>query len=291
MNARPEWLRVRAPKPEEAQEMQTVRDILAKHRLTTVCQGALCPNAIECWGARTATFMILGKVCTRACRFCAVPTGNPCGALDRDEPRRVAEAVRELGLRYVVLTSVDRDDLADGGAEMFAATIRRIKAEDRSVRVEALVPDFRGDPGAIATIAAAGADVLGHNLETVSRLTPLVRDPRAGYDLSLSVLARIKELSPGTVTKSSLMLGLGETHDEIIAALRDLRDVGVDIVTLGQYLQPTKSSYPVARYVPPDEFASLREEAHAIGFDYVVSGPYVRSSYHAAEAFAAVGRR
>ncbi len=287
MSSRPEWLRVRSPTPEEAREMRTVREVLRRYQLNTVCQAALCPNAVECWGRRTATFMLLGNVCTRACRFCAVPTGNPHGQVDRDEPRRVAAAVNALGLRYVVLTSVDRDDLPDGGAGIFAAAIRTIKETNPGVRVEALVPDFRGDEGALKTITGAGADVLGHNLETVRRITPLVRDRRAGYDQSLAVLNRFKELSPNTVTKSSLMLGLGETHAEIMAALSDLRAVNVDIVTLGQYLQPTKTAYPVARYVPPQEFSALREEALALGFRYVVAGPFVRSSYHAAEAFAA----
>ncbi len=270
--------------------MRAVRDVLARYRLTTVCQGAICPNAVECWSARTATFMLLGGVCTRACRFCAVPTGNPGGALDSDEPRRLSEAVRELGLRYVVLTSVDRDDLKDGGASVFAEAIRRIKEEDETILVEALVPDFGGNDGALATIAAAGADVIGHNIETVRRITPLVRDPRAGYELSLSVLSRLKELAPDTITKSSLMLGLGEERDEISEALSDLRSVGVEIVTLGQYLRPTDAAYPVARYVPPEEFAELREEALGCGFSYAVAGPFVRSSYRAAEAYAAAVR-
>jgi len=269
--------------------MRVVRDILAGHRLTTVCQGALCPNAVECWGQRTATFMILGEVCTRACRFCAVPTGNPNGALDRDEPQRLAEAVGELGLRYVVLTSVDRDDLPDGGASVFAEAVRRIKK--KGVRVEALVPDFGGNDDAIATIAAAGPDVIGHNLETVRRITPLVRDPRAGYERSLSVLSRLKGLSPDTITKSSLMLGLGEERGEVLEALSDLRDVGVEIVTLGQYLRPTDAAYPVDRYVPPEEFTELRDEALGLGFSYAVAGPFVRSSYCAAEAYAAAVRR
>ncbi len=288
MSTRPEWLHVRAPLPEEAREMRKVRETLSRYRLTTVCQRARCPNAVECWGARTATFMLLGGTCTRACRFCAVPTGNPHGAVDRDEPQRVAEAVQELGLRYVVLTSVDRDDLPDGGAEIFAAAIRAIKERDGSIRVEALIPDFSGDTAALEAVTRAGADVIGHNLETVRRITPRVRDPRAGYELSLQVLARVKALSPGVVTKSSLMLGLGETNEEILEALRDLKEAGVDIVTLGQYLQPTRAAYPVARYLPPEEFRILREEALALGFDYVAAGPYVRSSHHAAEAFAAV---
>ena len=287
MSSRPAWLRVRAPSPPAAREMQTVRGVLSRHRLTTVCQGALCPNAVECWGARTATFMLLGDTCTRACRFCAVPTGNPHGMVDRDEPRRVAAAVRTLGLRYVVLTSVDRDDLPDGGASVFAAAIRKIKGVDPEIRVEALVPDFGGDADDLEPIADAGAAVIGHNLETVRRLTPAVRAPRAGYDLSLEVLARLKESAPAAVTKSSLMLGLGETHAEILDALRDLRDVGVEVVTLGQYLRPTEGTIPVARYVPPQEFAALRAEALELGFSYVVAGPYVRSSYRAAAAYAA----
>ena len=287
---RPDWIKVRVPSAGDAAEMRAVRKVLAEYRLTTVCQGAICPNAVECWSARTATFMLLGEVCTRACRFCAVPTGNPGGALDRDEPRRLADAVRDLGLRYVVLTSVDRDDLPDGGASVFAEAIRRIKEEDEAILVEALVPDFGGNDDALATIARAGADVIGHNIETVRRITPLVRDPRASYDRSLSVLSRVKELSPDTITKSSLMLGLGEERDEVLEALRDLRGVGVDIVTLGQYLRPTDAAYPVARYVPPEEFDELREEALVIGFGYAVAGPFVRSSYRAAEAYAAARR-
>ena len=236
MSARPAWLTVRGPSAEAAAGIRGMREVLARYRLTTVCQEAVCPNAGECWGRRTATFMILGDVCTRACRFCAVQTGAPGGAIDGEEPERVAAAARELGLAHVVLTSVDRDDLPDGGAAQFAATIRALQRAP-GVRVEALVPDFSGDGTAIATLAEAGADVVGHNLETVRRLTPALRDRRAGYDRSLDVLSRFA--ARGCLTKSSLILGLGETRGEILGALRDLRDVGVSAVCLGQYLRPT----------------------------------------------------
>ena len=285
MTQRPVWLKVKAPSQRAAEEMRSVREVLSRHRLTTVCQGAICPNAAECWGRRTATFMLLGEVCTRACRFCAVPTGNPAGVVDWEEPERLAAAVEELGLAYVVLTSVDRDDLADGGAGVFAAAVETIKARHPSTRVEALVPDFSENEDAIATVAAAGADVIGHNLETVERLSSELRDRRAGYERSLRVLAQFKERMPNRVTKSSLMLGLGERRDEVLAALQDLRRAGVDAVTLGQYLQPTPHSAPIARYLPPEEFDGLAETAKDLGFRFVVSGPLVRSSYHAAELF------
>ena len=262
-----------------------MRELLSRYGLTTVCQGAICPNAVECWGRRTATFMLLGKVCTRACRFCAVPTGDLGGDVDHDEPTRVGEAVAELGLSYVVLTSVDRDDLEDGGARFFAETIRRIKEYSPDVRVEALVPDFSGDGRAISVVAGAGADVIGHNLETVKRLTPLLRDRRASYALSLQVLERFKSLSNGVLTKSSLMLGLGERRNEIVEALRDLRRVGVDILTLGQYLRPTECAVPVVRYLKPTEFDRLAVVARELGFQSVAAGPLVRSSYRAASVF------
>jgi len=226
----PEWIRVRAPNSEEADGIRAMRELLRRHRLTTVCQGAVCPNAVECWGARTATFMLLGDVCTRACRFCGVTTGDPTGAVDQDEPRRLAEAVAELGLRYVVLTSVDRDDLPDGGAGLFAAAVERVKEKSPGIRVEVLVPDFRGDPRALDRLAVSGADVFGHNVETVRRLTPMLRDGRAGYDQSLAVLADFAERSAGVV-KSGLMVGLGETRSEIRETLADLRGAGVGIVT------------------------------------------------------------
>lgn len=263
--------------------MRTIREVLSRYRLTTVCQGAICPNAAECWAEATATFMLLGNVCTRACRFCAVPTGHPDGIVDWEEPARLAAAVEELGLSYVVLTSVDRDDLADGGASLFAKTIAMIKECRPSTKVEALVPDFSENEESIRKVSNAGAHVIGHNLETVKRLTPQLRDRRAGYERSLRVLARFKELAPDRVLKSSLILGLGERRGEVLAALRDLRTAGVDAVTLGQYLRPTPRAAPIVRYLSPAEFDELAESARDMGFRFVVSGPLVRSSYHAAE--------
>jgi len=285
MPERPAWLKVKAPSPTEAEGMRAVRDILSRYRLTTVCQGAVCPNATECWGARTATFMLLGEVCTRGCRFCAIPTGNPHGIVDREEPNRLAKAVRELGLSYVVLTSVDRDDLADGGAALFAAAITEIKRRSPQVRIEALVPDFSEQEGSLRRVATAGADVIGHNIETVRRLSPQLRDYRAGYDRSLRVLATFKDLAPQVITKSSLMLGLGENREEILTTMEDLRKAQVDAITLGQYLPPTRKAAPLARYLAPREFDELADEARKIGFRFVVSGPLVRSSYHAARLF------
>jgi lipoic acid synthetase len=285
MTTRPAWLRIKAPSPQGAAGMRVIRDVLDRYSLTTVCQGAICPNAAECWSKQTATFMLLGKVCTRACRFCAVPTGNPKGAVDWEEPNRLAAAVRELGLSYVVLTSVDRDDLTDGGASVFAAAIKTIKERHSAARVEALVPDFSGNEEAIATVAAANPDGIGHNLETVRRLTPTLRDRRADYDRSLQVLAQFKKRSSDSLLKSSLILGLGERREEVLTALGDLRRVGVDAVTLGQYLQPTPHAAPVARYLSPAEFDELAEAAQDMGFRSVLSGPLVRSSYHAAELF------
>jgi lipoic acid synthetase len=229
--------------------------------------------------------MLLGEMCTRGCRFCAVPTGNPHGIVDKEEPTRLAKAVRELGLSYVVLTSVDRDDLTDGGAALFAEAISRIKERSPSVRVEALVPDFSEQEGSLRRIATAGADVIGHNIETVRRLSPQLRDHRAGYDRSLRVLSTFKNLAPQVVTKSSLMLGLGEEEEEIFTTLEDLREARVDALTLGQYLPPTSKAAPLARYLAPREFAELADDARKIGFRFVVSGPLVRSSYHAARLF------
>jgi lipoic acid synthetase len=281
----PEWIRVRAPRPSEADGIREMRDLLQRHRLTTVCQGAVCPNAVECWGARTATFMLLGDLCTRACRFCSVTTGDPGGVVDRDEPERLAAAVAELGLRYVVLTSVDRDDLADGGSELFAASVDRLKAKVDGIRVEVLLPDFRSDRSALDRLLATGANVFAHNVETVRRLTPRWRDRRAGYEQSLSVLAVLSERAEKRKVKSGLMVGMGETRREILGALTDLRGVGVDIVTIGQYLRPNQRAAPVERYVPPAEFDGIAAEAEGMGFGAVIAGPLVRSSYHAPKAY------
>jgi lipoic acid synthetase len=265
--------------------MRLVRDLLDRHGLTTVCQGAICPNTVECWGARTATFMLLGDLCTRACRFCGVKTGDPKGVVDRDEAERLAAAVAELGLGYVVLTSVDRDDLADGGAGLFAAAIDRVKGEMDDVRIEALIPDFQGDRGALDRLLVTEVDVVGHNVETVRRLTPRLRDRRAGYEQSLAVLAHLSERAEGRCIKSGLMIGLGERRSEIRETLAELRGAGVDIVTIGQYLRPSERAVPVERYVPPGEFDEIRAEAESEGFGAVVAGPLVRSSYHALRAY------
>ncbi len=279
---KPPW--IKAPLP-TGPEVARLRGLVQELRLHTVCQEALCPNLGECWGHGTMTIMILGGVCTRACRFCAVATGNPKGFVDREEPRRVAEAIARLGVRYVVLTSVDRDDLPDGGAGQFALTVRAIRAQAPGVRVEVLTPDFQGDLEAVRTVLDAGPDVFAHNLETVRRLTPKVRDPRAGYDQSLKVLAFAKRYAPHILTKSSLMLGLGEREEEIREAMRDLRAVGVDILTLGQYLRPTPAHLPVERYVTPEEFKRYEAWGYEEGFLEVFSGPLVRSSYRADRVF------
>lgn len=279
---KPEWLRVGIRADGRLDRMV---EVLGRHRLHTVCQSARCPNLPRCWGAGTATFMILGDVCTRRCRFCSTRTGWPGGRVDPGEPRRIAAAVRELGLSYVVLTSVDRDDLPNGGAGQWARTIRAVREAAPGAVVEALVPDFSGDREALGEVLAAGPRVLGHNLETVRRLTPLVRDPRASYELSLEVLAAAKRLRPGVLTKSSLLLGLGEGEEEVREALRDLLSAGVDILVLGQYLRPGPEQLPVARYLPPAEFARWEEEARRMGFRAVVAGPLVRTSFRAAEVY------
>ncbi len=266
--------------------IEAVRNILERYRLNTVCSSALCPNVFECWGAGTATFMILGDTCTRACRFCAVRTGNPRGRVEYDEPERVAAAIAELGLDYVVITSVDRDDLPDGGASIFAETVRRIKEVSPGTLVEVLVPDFGGQEDSVRTVVRAGPDVFAHNIETVRRLTPTVRDRRASYDTSLRVLRFAKELG-APLTTSGLRLGLAEERGEVFEALRDMRGVGVDIVTIGQYIRPTSSArhLPVARWVPPEEFKELESVALQMGFKAVASGPLVRSSYRALETY------
>jgi lipoyl synthase len=279
--SKPAWLRARAP---SGAGFQAVKGIVKEHRLATVCEEAKCPNIGECWNAGTATIMLMGAVCTRACRFCSVDTGNPHGWLDADEPENAARSVELMKLKYVVLTSVDRDDLPDGGAGHYAACIQAIKRHNPNTAVEALTPDFQGVLRDVETVVGSGLEVFAQNIETVRRLTHPVRDPRAGYEQTLRVLAHSKEYRPSVLTKSSLMLGLGETDAEIEETLRDLRAVGVDIVTLGQYLRPTVNHLPVERFVTPGEFDRYRESALAMGFLECVSGPLVRSSYRAEQA-------
>jgi lipoic acid synthetase len=278
---KPPWLKARAP---SGAGFQAVRAIVREQRLATVCEEAKCPNIGECWNAGTATIMLMGAVCTRACRFCSVDTGNPHGWLDADEPENAARTVELMKLRYVVLTSVDRDDLADGGAAHYAACVRAIKRRNPHTAVEALTPDFQGVLADVAVVVDSGIEVFAQNIETVRRLTHPVRDPRAGYEQTLSVLAHAKRHRAGLLTKSSLMLGLGETDAEITTTLTDLRAAGVDIVTLGQYLRPTLNHLPVERFVTPGQFDRYREAALARGFLECVSGPLVRSSYRAEQA-------
>jgi lipoic acid synthetase len=280
---KPPWLKARAPTGEG---YGAVRALVKEHRLATVCEEAKCPNIGECWNAGTATIMLMGAVCTRACRFCAVDTGNPKGWLDAAEPENAARTVELMKLRYVVLTSVDRDDLPDGGAAHYAACVRAIKHRNPETAVEALTPDFRGVLADVATVVDSGIEVFAQNIETVRRLTHPVRDPRAGYEQTLDVLAYAKRRRPGMLTKSSLMLGLGESDSEIEETLADLRAAGVDIVTLGQYLRPTRNHLAVERFVTPQEFDRYREQALAHGFLECVSGPLVRSSYRAEQALA-----
>jgi len=280
--AKPPWLKARIPSGEGYDRLKhLVRD----HRLATVCEESMCPNIGECWNHGTATLMLMGAVCTRSCQFCAVDTGNPGGWLDPEEIDNAARTAEILGLEYVVLTSVDRDDLADGGARHYADCIRAIKARCPGIRVEALTPDFAGREADIATVVASGLDVFAQNLETVERLTHVVRDPRAGYQQTLRVLEFAGREQPDVLTKTSLMLGLGETDDEILSAMDDLRRADVDILTFGQYLRPTRNHLPVMRYVTPDDFARYRREGLARGFLEVVAGPLVRSSYRADRVF------
>ena len=273
---RPEWLRVRLRTDETYHQLK--RLMRSKH-LHTVCEEAHCPNIGECWGHRTATFLILGDVCTRNCRFCNVQSGRP-GPPDPDEPRHVAEAVREMGLRHAVITSVTRDDLPDGGASVFAEVVRQIRALVPGCTVEVLIPDFQGDVEALRIVMEACPDVLNHNVETVPRLFPRIQ-PRNRYEWSLRILKEAKRLQPGVLTKSGLMVGLGETEAEVLTVMEDLRGVGVDILTVGQYLQPSRSHWPVARYYTPEEFDAFREQGLRMGFRWVESGPLVRSSFHA----------
>jgi lipoyl synthase len=278
---KPPWLR--APMP-AGTAFDAVRETVREHRLATVCEEAKCPNIGECWNAGTATLMLMGAVCTRACRFCAVDTGNPQGWLDSEEPLNSARTVQLMKLKYVVLTSVNRDDLPDGGAAHFAACIRNIQALNPETAIEALTPDFQGQLAAVDTVLDTGLQVFAQNIETVRRLTHPVRDPRAGYGQTLDVLAHAKAHRPEVLTKTSLMLGLGETDAELEDALDDIRAANVDIITLGQYLQPTRNHLPIERWVTPQDFARYRESALRRGFLECVAGPLVRSSYRAERA-------
>ncbi len=281
--AKPDWLRVRlSSSPRYAEVKKRVHDL----KLSTVCEEAKCPNISECWSHGTATIMLLGSVCTRACRFCAVDTGNPNGWVDQDEPQKTADTVKAMQLQYVVLTSVDRDDLLDGGARHYAETIRRIKLLCPDTKVEALTGDFQGKMSDVQLVLDSGVDVFAQNIETVKRLTYPVRDPRASYEQTLDVLAYAKRSRPDMITKTSLMLGLGETEEEILATMDDLRAIKVDVLTLGQYMQPTRNHLPVQRYVSPEEFKALRESGLRKGFLELASGPMVRSSYRADRIFA-----
>jgi len=274
---RPEWLKARIPSGENYARLKSIIDT---RKLHTVCEEARCPNMGECWNHGTATFMILGDICTRSCGFCAVKTGRPT-ELDADEPRRVAEAVQLLGVRHAVITSVDRDELYDGGAQIFAETVRRIRSLSPETRIEVLIPDFKGEEFALDIVLDALPDILNHNMETVPRLYHDVR-PQAKYARSLELLGRAKRR--GFITKTGMMLGVGERTEEVVDVMTDLRGVNCDILTLGQYLQPTKDHLPVDRFVHPDEFRMLKEKGYAMGFRHVESGPLVRSSYHAETA-------
>jgi len=279
---KPSWLKVKMPGGARYNRIKARKAHLNLH---TVCEEARCPNIGECWGGGTATFMVMGGICTRGCRFCAVTTRRKGMDLDPDEPRNVAHAIAEMELDYVVLTSVDRDDLEDQGSGHFAACIEQIRVQAPGTMVEVLVPDFSGQEDLMRKVVVAAPDVLAHNVECVERLTPRVRDPRAGYRQSLDMLAAIKRMNPGMHTKSSLMVGIGETEDEMLQAMRDMRDVGVDFLTIGQYLQPTKKHLKVEFFVEPQQFERYEALGLEMGFRYVASGPLVRSSYKAGEFF------
>ena len=284
---KPDWLKIRPP----TQKFSEIKELVAHFGLHTVCEEAHCPNMSECWSTGTATFMVLGDTCTRGCKFCAIKTGNPKGVVNAAEPFMLAKCVKAMNalgsnkMDYIVITSVDRDDLPDQGAGHFASCIREVKAAAHGIMVEVLTPDFRGSRECVRTIVEAKPDVFDHNIETVKRLQRKVRDPRANYKQSLSVLAAAKELNPQVFTKSSIMLGLGETEDEVIEAMRDLRAIDVDMLTLGQYLRPSSWHLAVLEYVAPETFNKLKVAGEDLGFKYVAAGPFVRSSYRAGEFF------
>ena len=279
---KPKWIRMTAHQVNK--NFSEIKNSVADLKLSTVCEEAKCPNLSECWSRGTATFMLMGDTCTRACQFCSVNTGNPKGWLDEDEPKNIADTVFKMGLKYIVLTCVNRDDLADGGAEHFAKTVEEIKKKDSTIAVEVLTSDFNGSIESIKTVVESPIKVFAQNLETVERLTHPIRDPRAGYQKTLTVLKKAKELNPNIITKSSIILGMGETDEEIKKTFEDLRLHEVDIVTLGQYLRPTLNHLPIDRWVTPDEFEKYRKEGLEYDFKEVVSGPFVRSSYRAERA-------
>ena len=275
---KPKWLRI---KSQNSSKFRELKEIVSHKKLHTVCEEAMCPNIQECWSHGTATFMLLGSVCTRACKFCAVDTGNPKGQIDAKEPEKVANSIAQMNLKYAVLTSVNRDDLEDGGAMHFAQTVVSTKKDAPGVIIEALVPDFLGKRESIETLLDSNVEVFAQNLETINRLTHQVRDHRAGYEQTLEVLAYAKKYSPKTISKTSLMLGLGESEDELLESFNDIRSVGVDVLTLGQYMRPTINHLPVERWYSPEEFQYMKKLALDIGFKEVASGPLVRSSYRA----------
>uniref|UniRef100_A0A7V1EI27 Lipoyl synthase n=1 Tax=candidate division WOR-3 bacterium TaxID=2052148 RepID=A0A7V1EI27_UNCW3 len=282
LQKKPDWLKIKLP---YGNEFKDVFETLKSYNLSTVCQEARCPNIAECWAKKSATIMILGKICTRACRFCAVTTGNPKGYIEPDEPKNVAEVIKKFGLKYVVITSVNRDDLEDLGSTHYARTVQAIKQKNPDIKIEVLIPDFNCKDEFLKKIIDARPFIIGHNLETVQRLTPYIRDRRCGYEKSLNVLRLVKEFEPKILTKSGFMLGLGEGEKEIIETLKDLKDAQVDIVTIGQYLQPTRRHISVKRYYTPDEFNKFKKIGEEFGIRYIISGPLVRSSYHASEIF------
>jgi len=280
-SGKPEWLKIRPP----SGDFSYVKDIVKSHNLHTVCQEAHCPNISECWSGGTATFMILGDICTRGCRFCMVKTGYPMTKPDEKEPENLANAISKLNLDYVVITSVDRDDLKDQGSNHFAECVRKVREKNPQLIIEVLIPDFRGDFNCIKTVVDSYPDVISHNIETVERLQSIARDKRANYKQSLYVLETVKKLNPNIYTKSSIMLGLGEKEEEIIQTMKDLKAIGVEILTIGQYLRPSDWHLEVKEYVNPNKFEYYKREAEKLGFLYCASGPFVRSSYKAGEYF------
>ncbi len=280
---KPQWLKIKLVKNEN---FSGIKETLQKHNLHTVCESAHCPNISECWNGGTATFMLMGDVCTRGCKFCAVKTGNPMKKLDEDEPKKLAQAIAEIKLfDYVVLTSVNRDDLEDGGASHFAECIKEIKKSYPKIIIEVLIPDFKGDINSLKKIVDAKPEVIAHNIETVERLQRKVRDPRASYTQSLNVLENVKKLNPNIYTKSAIMLGFDESDEEVIQSMKNLRAIGCDILTIGQYLRPSNWHIPVNTYIPPEKFEHYKQKASELGFLYCASGPFVRSSYRAGELF------